>query len=75
MSGKQRSRDVSTPRHIAMYLMREDAKLSLPHIGDVLGGRDHSTVIYGWSRIDKEMACDGKVRRDVEAIRGLLFPG
>jgi chromosomal replication initiator protein len=74
MSGKQRSRNISTPRHIAMYLMREDAKLSLPHIGDVLGGRDHSTVIYGCDRIGKEMAQEGgRIRHDVEAIRGLLF--
>jgi chromosomal replication initiator protein len=76
LSGQQRSRNVSTPRHIAMYLMREDGKLSLPYIGDVLGGRDHSTVIYGCQRISREMTVDGgRIRRDVEAIRGLLFSG
>jgi chromosomal replication initiator protein len=72
MSGKRRSRDVSTPRHIAMYLMRHDAGLALPQIGDVLGGRDHSTVIYGCSRIGKGLDGEGPVRRDVEAIRDLL---
>jgi len=72
MSGKQRSRSVSTPRHIAMYLMREDGEMSLPRIGDVLGGRDHSTVIYGCDRVKREMATDGRMRKDVEAIRGLM---
>lgn len=73
MSGKQRSRNISTPRHIAMYLMRDDARLSLSHIGDILGGRDHSTVIYGCDRIAKGMDDEGgRIRRDVEAIRGLL---
>lgn len=72
LSGPQRSRNVSTARHIAMYLMREDARLSLPQIGGMLGGRDHSTVIYACQRIAEQVAGEGQIKQDVEAVRGLL---
>ncbi|GEM_PF-132077 len=73
IAGKQRSRNVTLPRHVAMYLLREDVRLSLPQIGDLLGGRDHSTVIYGCNRISGEMSREGPVRHDVESIRSLMF--
>ena len=37
--GRDRSRDVALPRQVAMYLMREEANISLPQIGEALGGR------------------------------------
>jgi chromosomal replication initiator protein len=42
-----RSRNVAEPRQVAMYLLREDAHVSFPQIGEVLGGRDHTTVMCG----------------------------
>lgn len=72
--GQQRNRSVSLPRHIAMYLMREDGKMSLPRIGEFLGGRDHSTVIYGCDRVGREMRDrESAIRRDVDSIRTILF--
>ena len=73
LTGQQRSRNISTPRHVAMYLMREDARLSLPQIGDILGGRDHSTVIYGCNRITRELQDDTRMHRDIDAIRSMMF--
>ena len=49
--GPSRARPVAEARHIAMYLLREDAQLPLKLIGRLLGNRDHSTVIHGCRKI------------------------
>jgi chromosomal replication initiator protein len=67
-----RSRDVALPRQIAMYLMRE-SNLSLPQIGNVLGGRDHTTVMYACEKVADLLERDDKVRRQVVEIRQLLY--
>jgi len=49
--GPTRARPVAEARHIAMYLLREDAQLPLKLIGRLLGNRDHSTVIHGCRKV------------------------
>ncbi len=56
LTGPSRSRNLVTPRQIAMYICRELTDLSLPKIGAVFGGRDHTTVIHADKKIRKEMA-------------------
>ena len=51
LKSKKRSRQISIPRQIAMYLCREHTKLSLPDIGRHFGGKDHTTVIYSHKKI------------------------
>ena len=51
LRGKSRVREIADARHIAMYLLREDAQLPLKLIGRLLGNRDHSTVIHGCRKI------------------------
>jgi len=46
LNGRSRSAVIVLPRQVAMYLLREEANLSLPQIGSLLGGRDHTTVMY-----------------------------
>ena len=67
-----RSRDVALPRQIAMYLMRE-TNLSLPQIGQALGGRDHTTVMYACEKVADLLERDDKVRRQVVEIRQQLY--
>jgi chromosomal replication initiator protein len=55
IKSKVRSRDISYPRQIAMYIMREITDLSLPKIGSVFGGRDHTTVIHAYEKIANEV--------------------
>ena len=55
LDSKKRSRDIAYPRQIAMYLCRELTELSLPKIGEDFGGRDHSTVIHAYNKIEKDM--------------------
>ncbi|MFR7759680.1 MAG: helix-turn-helix domain-containing protein, partial [Peptoniphilus grossensis] len=46
---------IDYPRQIAMYITRELTDLSLPKIGDVFGGRDHSTVIHAYDKIREDL--------------------
>jgi chromosomal replication initiator protein len=69
---KVRNKDIVLPRQVAMYLMRHKTEASLVDIGRELGGRDHSTVLYGVERIEKEVQDDVSLRRDLDAIDELL---
>jgi chromosomal replication initiator protein len=73
MLGRERSRDVALPRQIAMYLMREEGNISLPQIGEALGGRDHTTVMYGCGKIADLLERDDQFRRQVIEIREQLY--
>jgi chromosomal replication initiator protein len=73
MLGRDRSRQVALPRQIAMYLMREEGNISLPQIGEFLGGRDHTTVMYGCDKIADLLERDDKIRREVIEIREQLY--
>jgi chromosomal replication initiator protein len=73
MLGRERSRAVALPRQIAMYLLREEANISLPQIGDALGGRDHTTVMYGCEKIADLLERDDRLRRQVIEIREQLY--
>jgi len=73
--GRDRSRDVALPRQIAMYLLREEANVSLPQIGEVLGGRDHTTVMYAIEKISREIKDDSgsKIGRDIMRLKEQLY--
>ncbi len=73
MLGRDRSREVALPRQIAMYLLRQEAKFSLPQIGDTLGGRDHTTVMYGCEKVADLLEQDDRLRRRVIEIKEQLY--
>ncbi len=73
LRGKQRDKQIVLPRQIAMYLMREETEAPLLRIGEALGGRDHSTVLHGCEKIEREMAGNDDFRRDVGALREMLY--
>jgi len=72
MLSPDRSRNVALPRQIAMYLMRE-TNVSLPQIGQVLGGRDHTTVMYACDKVADMLERDDQLRRQVVQIRNRLY--
>jgi len=71
--GRERTRDVALPRQIAMYLLREEGGVSLPKIGALIGGRDHTTVIYACEKVNNLMDTDDRLRRQVLQIREQLY--
>lgn len=75
LKGRQRSRNIVVPRQVAMYLMREETESSLVEIGNVLGGRDHTTVLHGCEKIAEELNSDSRLRSDVLEIRNRLYNG
>jgi chromosomal replication initiator protein len=72
LSSPLRERRIAYARQMAMYLLREEAKLSLTEVGNQLGGRNHSTVIYSCDKI-AEAKGRGRVRQDLQAIRQLIY--
>jgi len=73
LSSRDRSRHVALPRQVAMYLIREETRASLPQIGMALGGRDHTTVMYGCDKITDLLETDDGLRRQVMAIREAIY--
>jgi chromosomal replication initiator protein len=71
--GRERTREVALPRQIAMYLLREEGGVSLPQIGQFIGGRDHTTVIYACDKVNNLMETDDRLRRQVLKIREQLY--
>ncbi len=71
--GRDRTREVALPRQIAMYLLREEAKISFPQIGEVLGGRDHSTVMSAYDKIKEQLHSDRRLEQDIISLKQQLY--
>jgi chromosomal replication initiator protein len=68
-----RSQNVALPRQLAMYILREDVKVSLPQIGEAIGGRDHTTVMHAIKKITDGIAKDDRMQRQLMQIRQQLY--
>ena len=69
---KKRTQNIAYPRQIAMYLCRELADMSYPRIGELFGGRDHTTVIHAYEKISNKSKIDSKLQNDLNALKDLL---
>lgn len=70
---RDRTKEVALPRQIAMYLLREEAKISFPQIGEVLGGRDHSTVMSAYDKIKEQLHADRRLEQDIVSLKQQLY--
>ncbi|NIQ00629.1 MAG: chromosomal replication initiator protein DnaA [Nitrospinaceae bacterium] len=68
LKSKKRSRDISTPRQIAMYLCREYTKSSLPDIGRQFGGKDHTTVIFSHRKISSLVQNNNDLEKSIQEV-------
>ena len=73
MVGPDRKQEIVLPRQIAMYLLRVEANCSLPKIGEALGGRDHTTVMYACQKVSDFLEHDDKLRKQVIEIRDQIY--
>ena len=69
LSSKRRTKDLTVPRQVAMYLIRDLLDFSLVHIGRLFGDRDHSTVIHSIRKVEDTMNVDPEFRQTVEGVR------
>ena len=72
LSNKKRTQSIAYPRQVAMFLCRELADLSYPKIGDLFGGRDHTTVIHAFEKISGSVKTDPKVKEDINRITEII---
>ena len=72
ITGKRRSREIATPRQVAMYICREMTELSTTSIGRAFGNRDHTTIMHGYDKIADAMKEDFAFRKRVEEIMKIV---
>lgn len=69
LKGKRRLKEIVRPRQITMYLLRNLTELPLTQIGDVLGSRDHTTVMYGIKKIENLIKENIQVREQINVLK------
>lgn len=69
---KKRTRAISFPRQVAMYLCRKLTDASLPKIGEEFGGRDHTTVIHAYDRISSEIKTDPSLQKTIDELISII---
>ena len=72
LKSKTRTKTLTTPRQVGMYLAREFLGAPLVEIGMAFGGRDHSTVIHSLERVTEGMSADPGFAKRVEKVRSNL---
>ena len=70
--GKSRQKDINHARQTACYLMKYELKMSFPQIGKEFS-RDHSTIMNGVSKIEKNIKLDAEIRSQIEGLRDLIY--
>ena len=71
--GRDRSQKIVQPRQVAMYLLRKETDASLPQIGEVLGGRDHTTVMHSIDKITSDIETKADLRKRVVSVKQQLY--
>ena len=69
LKGKKRSKNIANARMIAMYLCRVLTDETYPRIGLEFGGRDHSTVIHGYDKINDDMKSNGELEKMISELK------
>jgi len=73
ITGQSRKKELVIPRQIVMYLMRKEINASYPSIGQELGGRDHTTAMHAFNKMEKEYQDDERVRQNINSIKQLIY--
>ena len=71
--GQRRNKELVYPRQIVMYLMRNELNYSFPRIGKELGGKDHTTIIHGCDKIQRELAKNEGLQKEISQIKEQLY--
>ena len=74
IKGSKRNAEIVQPRQIIMYLCREMTQTNFKEIGNILGGRDHSTIIHGCKNIESELEYNENLKNIMETLIKKLNP-
>ncbi len=72
LTGPRRQKELVLPRHIVMHILSEQLKLPVEKIGEILGGRDHTTVMHGRDKIKRLIVTDREVQRTLIEVKQRL---
>ncbi|MCK4420808.1 chromosomal replication initiator protein DnaA [candidate division WOR-3 bacterium] len=72
IKGNERSKSIVRARQVAVYLIRQITSLSLKEIGRYLGGKDHSTILYTYRKIDNLIKKNVEIKGDILKIKDIL---
>ncbi|MDQ3098341.1 MAG: chromosomal replication initiator protein DnaA [bacterium] len=67
--GSRRTKNFVIPRQIAMYLLNSEMGLPLERVGEILGGRDHTTVMHGVKQIELALSTNEQIRKEIQLIK------
>jgi chromosomal replication initiator protein len=70
---KGRKKELMLPRQVAIYLMREMTNKSLPQIGSIMGGKDHSTILHSENKIKNLLETDAELKKSIGEIRQMIL--
>jgi chromosomal replication initiator protein len=70
---KGRKKEITHSRHIAMFLLRSELKLSFKGIGRCFGGRDHTTAMHAYEKISSELEKNVTLKEEVSAVREKIY--
>lgn len=68
LTSKKRPREIAYPRQIVMYLCRKLTDASLPRIGEILGKRDHTTILHGYDKISTDIQNDATLKNSIDIL-------
>ena len=74
ITSKKRTKEIVIPRKVSMYLCRELTDSSFDEIGKFIGGKDHSTVMHGYSSVAGELSTNPTLKEEIEKIRKKIMP-
>ncbi len=74
LASQRKNKEIVVPRQIAMYLCREMTDAPLKTVGDLLGGRDHTTIMHGHDKISKELSTNTQIQSTIETLRKKISP-
>jgi len=73
LTSQRRNKELVWPRQIVMYLLRHEMSLSYPRIGKELNKKDHTTIIHGVGKIEKEIARNSELQKELSSIKEKLY--
>jgi len=71
--GKSRKKELTLARHIAAYLLRKELELPLQKIGEILGGRDHTTIMHAQDKVERIFSTNQQIRHQIINIQKTIY--